>query len=533
MSTDNNVKEIINEKLADYKNATSLMQYRKAISVLNKYHDPIISEAFWAGLRTKKIEDFPLVAFFATVAALESHEKSDELLEVFMQRWRSDYEKKILEDLTIHRVIEVIHIIINEAFVSFRDNVSLIDMLLAFFEKKTLYWNEDGLYKSIDSFKFFPKKLGTNVPQRLIQGLPDIIAKYFEQQLSEGKNNKEILTYIDFFTDKIGEDRVLQKVKKVGRGYKKDLFNTNPGKYDFDVEKGNVYAQTAMPFSYSEEFKELELRLDGVKKILNQLGSESPNLLLDISTNDIEQDIREKGIEKFLENRERFKLSGQKAIDVLEKLPPVVPAFVIGEDGEITNVLNSRYAKEYASINGAEFTLFGHTTLEQESQKMDIIDGIFIKNGSNHQDHFCNSINEEELTQLLDGLDSIVGEISVEVKRLETEKNSFIQNSLKEEEDFDMNPFLGFRGEKEREEKKECIRKKRAEYEEAKGREIVNAFRQSLKQRAIETIDNINSLSTLAHIIKKNNVIDRLANIKGLFAQSAEIIKEAYTKYPE
>ena len=532
MNAENNEQELINEKVIEYQNATSLMQYRKAIASLNKYQDPTIAQAFWTGLRTKKIEDFPIVAFFATVAALESYEKTNELLDVFMQRWRSDYEEKILEDLSIHRAIEVIHIIINEAFVSFRDNLDLNDMLLAFFEKKTLYRNGDGLYKSIDSFKFFPKKLGANVPQRLLDGLVDIIAKYFEQQLANGKNNKELLTYIDFFTDKVGKDKVLQMVKKVARANKKDLFDTFPGKYTSDNEKGDVYALTAMPFAYSEEYKELELHLNEVGKILNQLGCKTPNPLFDIRTEDMEMDIREKGIKQFLENREIFQIPALKAFDLLEKLPPIIPAFVLGEGEQIIEVLNARYAKEYALIKDNKFTIFGHT-IEKESQKMDMIEGVFIKREHSYQETETPAINEEELKVSFDDLNEIVSHISVEVKRLESEKNSFIKNSMEQEEAINNNPFLGFCGEKERNEKNTLIQEKRAEYEKEKDMEIVNIFKLSIKQRTIETIDNIHSLGTLTRIIKNNNILDKLANVKGIFAQSAEIVKEAYTKYPE
>lgn len=529
--TENNDQKIIDEKLYDYKKANTLQAYRKAIATLNKYHDPKIVEVFWDGLKTKDREDFPLVAFFATVSALEAYGKDVKLLEIFIKRWKKDYEEKMLNDLTIHRAIEVIHIIVNEAFQSFRDNDDLNNLLVTFFQKKVLDKNSDGVYKTIDSFKFFPKKIGDQTPKMLMQGLAEVIAKYFEQQLLSGKCFNEILIYIDFFTGKIGKDITLEIVRRVEKKYKSELFFTSAGKYTVEEGKGDVYALTAIPFAYSESFKELELGLKGIGDILNQLGEKTETILYDIDTSEIEKEFLQKGKIAFLENRETFELIPTKAKETLGNFPPVIPALVINNGSSINCVLNIRYANKYFEANGGLFTIFGNT-VEVDGRQLDKIEGVIIEKTSGNVETVSDGFNENELNGLLEGLASIVSDVSVEIKRLETEKNDFLQKALQKEIDFDVIPFLGFSGENERDLKKKSMEEMRTEYENVKMREIISAFCNAFKQRAIEQLNNISSLSALANLVNSDNVIRRLTQINGPFTQCAKIIENAILKKP-
>ncbi len=530
MAADDNDMAVLESKLEEYKKASTVMEYQRAIAGLNKFHDQRISEALWEGLRLKEKENFPLVAFFATVSALEAYEKNPAALEVFIQRFRRDYEGKMVEELTLHRAIEVIHIIINEAFQSYREVGSLNDLLLQFFEKKTLQHNNDGIYKTIDSFKFFPKKVGADAPKRLMLGLVDIIAKYLEQQLCEGKCIKEIHTYIDFFTDKIGEERVLQMVKKVERRFKSELFVTHPGVFKADYENGETCAQTAMPFVYSEEFKVMEPRINSIGAIAAQLGGKRATPLVGIETGDIAKEIRDNGVDSLLENMETFQLASSDVKTVLEKLPPVVPAFVINSENQICDILNARYATAYFEMKNASFTLFG-SEVNEDGCEMDLIEGALIETGAE------SSVSNESFSaqawkdpQLLSKLDEVVGDISVEVRRLDIDKNNFIEKSLENERALDAEPFLGFTGEKQREASMTAIHKEREVYRKQKECEIVEAFKLSVKRKAIETIDNIKSLYELDLIAGANEAVDGLAEIKGAHAHAAEIIKQNFEK---
>ncbi|MGR3220759.1 MAG: hypothetical protein ACUZ8H_13225, partial [Candidatus Anammoxibacter sp.] len=406
-----NDKQIISGKIEAYKKASTVTEYQKAIVALNKYHDPIIAKEFWTALNSKERKDFPLVAFLATVSALESYDKNPKILDLFIKRWKRDYEEKILNDLTLHRAIEVVHIIINEAFVTYRNDAALNEALVQFLEKKALIYNEDEIYKTIDAFKFFPKKIGSDAPEKLAQGFVNIIAKYFEQQLSNGKYHKEILAYIDFFTDKTGKDRALQMAVKVEKKFKSELFITFPGRYVANGEEGEVYARTAIPFAYSPEYKEKEFRIREIAKIVKQLGGKASSIFLNIEVRKMEEEIMANGIEKFLEDKDTFLLPSSNAKEVMEKLPPVVPAFVITTDNSISCVLNARYAENIISTGDYTFTLFGRAKSEA-SQGRDRIDGVVLKLQNNHKDihediHF-NAVGKTDRENLLNSIELIV-----------------------------------------------------------------------------------------------------------------------------
>ena len=526
MVPNNDKNSIIEEKLDEYKKAISTLEYQRVFSVLNKYHEKRIENALWEGLRSKEKEKFPLVAFFATVSALESYGKNNEVLEIFIRRWKNDYEDGIVSSLTLHRLIEVVHIIINEAFQSYRNDANLNDTLLQSLEKKTLLKNSDGIYKTIDAFKFFPKKLGKNIPKRLMDGFDNIIANYYRQQILEGKNNKELLDYIDFFTDKIGMEKALALSKKAELICKSELFCTFPGQYTTDIEKGKVYIKTAVPFNYSEEFITKELVINGIEKIVHRLGGKTSNLLLNLETDNIIRDITSQGTKKFLTNKSVFKLPSQAVKEVLEKLPPIIPAFVIKDDDQIIETINARYARNYFELDHTVFMIFGHQE-DEDFKKLDMIDGVIIELANNdkvlHKKTFTNS----ELESLFAHLDMIVSEIAVEIKKLNVEKENFIEELIKKEDEIDKNPFLGFKGEKERKTEKDSLQEKRKEYKNRKEKEIISAFSFSIKKKAIEVMDNINSLSALEHLCNSNSINDQLSQIKGHLTLPVEIIKQA------
>ncbi|MGR3178694.1 MAG: hypothetical protein ACUZ8E_11610 [Candidatus Anammoxibacter sp.] len=528
MAIDND-KQIIEERLEAYRKATTVMEYQKAIAALNKYHDPIIAKELWTGLVSKERKDFPLVAFFATVSSLESYDKNPKILDVFIQRWKNDYEEKILNDLTLHRAIEVIHIIINEAFRSYRNDDTLNEVLVRFLEKKALRNNDDGIYKTIDAFKFFPKKIGLDAPVKLMQGLVDIIAKYFEQQLSNGKYYKEILAYIDFFTDKTGKEKALQMARKVEKKFKSELFVTFPGEYVSNGKKGEVYVRTAMPFAYSEEYKEKELRIKGIEEIVIQLGGTVSSMLSNIEVQEMVEEIKVDGVKKFLEDKETFQLSSSNAKEVMGKLPPVVPAFVMTKDDRVSCILNARYAENFILNDDCTFTLFGRLNSET-SQEGDRIDGVIFELQNNREDILSNDIEKAEQENLMNSIELIVSDISVEVRKLDSEKSSLMQEFLKEEEDMDAEQFLGFSGEKERQLTKKTMCEKREACVHEKEKEIISAFKLSFKKRAIETIDDINSLTTLDNLYSTKDIVDRLSQVKGVLAPPAEIIKDAILK---
>ena len=533
MVLESNERPIIEEKLKVYEKAETLPAYQRAIKALNKHHDPAIAAVFWSGLKSKKVEDFPLVAFFATVSALEAYGKTTELLDIFIERWQRDYEEKMLNDLTQHRAIEVIHIIINEAFQSYRNDEALHNLLLEFFEKKTLRYNGDGLYKTIDSFKFFPKKLGANVPPRLLEGLIEIIAKYFQQELLGGKNNREILTYIDFFTDRIDNDEVIQIVKKVEKQCKSELFCMTPGGYIADDEKGEVYATTALPYFYHEDYREKERCKKEIDDILLQLDIKESSMLLNIETEELQREIEAIGLDRFLEKGEQFCIPSESAIDVLGKLPPIVPAFLVTDNGKVAETVNAKYATKYCSINNAAFILYGHTVIDKDS-KWDMIDGVIVKVPTNSEKIASELTDSDVVKAIEDNIEVVVSDVSVEVKGLNLEKENFLKKSLDEENVFENEPFLGFRGEKERQYKKRDILEKREAFINGKDQEIITAFELALKTAVIKTEDNINSISALNRIVsRKDEIIKRLTEIKGTVALSAEIIKDAIVRHME
>ena len=530
--TTNNTKQVIEEKIKAYQKATTVMEYQKAIAALNKYHDPIIAKEFWAGLTSKERKHFPLVAFLATVSALESYDKNPKILDVFIQRWKRDYEEKILNDLTLHRTIEVIHIIINEAFVTYRNDAALNEALLQFLEKKALEKNKDEIYKTIDAFKFFPKKIGSQAPERLTKGLAVIIGKYFEQQLSNGKYYKEILEYIDFFTDKTGKEKALKLARKIEKKFKSELFATYPGEYITNGKESDVYARTAIPFAYSVEYKEKELRIKGIEKIVIRLGGDVSSMLLDIETHKVAEDIKTNGIKKFLKNKETFQLPLSNVKDVMTKLPPVIPAFVITNDDRMICILNARYAKNNILKTDCTYTLFGRT-ISEGPQVGDRIDGVIIALHNNQEDVFSDVVDQTEQENILNSIELIVSEVSVEVKKLDTEKSSLMHQFINEERDIDTEPFLGFRGEKERGTVKKSICEKRDECINEKEKEIISAFKLSFKKRVVETVENINSLTTLDSFFMMKDMVDRLSLVKGVLAPSAEIIKNVIQKHQE
>ncbi|MGR3317039.1 MAG: hypothetical protein ACUZ8O_00960 [Candidatus Anammoxibacter sp.] len=529
MAIDND-KQIIEEKIEAYQKATTVMEYQKAIAALNKYHDPIIARELWAGLISKERNDFPLVAFFATVSALESYDKNPKILDVFIQRWKRDYEEKILNDLTLHRAIEVIHIIINEAFKTYRNDEALNEVLVQFLEKKVIRNNDAGIYKTIDAFKFFPRKIGLDAPEKLMQGLVNIIAKYFELQISNGKYYKEILAYIDFFTDNTGKEKALQIAAKIEKKFKSELFVTFPGEYATNSKKGEVYARTAIPFAYSGEYKEKELRIKGIEEIVIRLGGKPSNVLFNIEAQEMAEEIKVDGIKKFLENKETFQLSSSNGKEVMGKLPPVIPAFVITTDNRISCILNARYAESYILKADCTFVLFGRT-ISETSQGCDRIDGVILELQNNHEEILSNVVGKTVQENLLNSIESIVSDISVEVKKLDSEKSSLMQEFLKEEKVMDAELFLGFSGEKEREIVRKSMCEKREKCVDGKENEIISAFKLSFKKRAIETIDNIDSLTTLDHLVSKKDMVDRLSQIKGVLAPPAKIIKEVILKH--
>ena len=533
MVLEGNEKQIIEEKLKVYEKAETLPVYQRAIKALNKHHDPAIATVFWSGLKSKKVEDFPLVAFFATVSALEAYGKTTELLNIFIERWQRDYEEKMLNDLTQHRAIEVIHIIINEAFQSYRNDEALHNLLLQFFEKKTLRYNGDGLYKTIDSFKFFPKKLGANVPPRLLEGLIEIIAKYLQQQLLGGKNNREILSYIDFFTDRIGNDDVIQIVKKVEKQLKCELFCMTPGEYVADEEKGEVYAATSLPYFYYEEYRVKESCKREIDEILLQLDVTGSSMLQNIETEETEREIEAMGLDTFLEKREQFCLPNENAMDVLRKLPPVVPAFLVTDDGRILETANAKYAAKYCSIDNTTFTLYGHT-VEGKDREWDMIDGVIAKIPKNSEERVAKFIDSDAVKAIENNIEAVVSDVSVEVKGLNLEKENFLKKSNDEECAMDKELFLGFRGEKERGCKKRDILARREAFVKGKELEIITAFEIALKAQAIKTEANINSISALNRIVgRRDDIVKRLAEINGTVALSAEIIKDAIKRQKE
>ena len=533
MVLEGNEKQIIEEKLEVYKKAETLPVYQRAISALNKHHAPVIAEVFWSGLKSKEVENFPLVAFFATVSALEAYGKNPELLNIFIERWQRDYEEKMLKDLTQHRAIEVIHIIINEAFQSYREDSALHNLLLKFFEKKTLRCNGDGLYKTIDSFKFFPKKLGTNVPTRLLEGLVEIISKYLQQQLLGGKNNREILSYIDFFTDKITKDNVVQIVKKVEKQLKCELFCTPCGEYVADEEKGEVYAATALPYLYYEDYKIKERRKREIDDILIQLDVTGSSMILNIETKGVEREIEAIGVERFLEKSEQFSISNENARNVLEKLPPVIPAFFVTDDGRVAEIVNAKYCSIDNTTDNTTFILYGHT-IEDTNREWDVIDGVIVQIPKDLEEKVLKFIDNNVVTVIGKSIEAIVSDVSVEVKGINQKKENFLKKSQDEEEAMDKEPFLGFRGEKERGCKKRDVQEKREAFVKEKELEIIAAFDIGLKTLAIKMDDNINSISTLNRIVgKRNSIMGKLTEIKGALALSAEIIKEAIVRHAE
>lgn len=526
MVSNSDKSNIIEEKLDEYEKAVTTLEYQRVFSALNKYHEKKIENALWEGLQSKEKEKFPLVAFFATVSALESYGKNNEVLAIFIKRWQNDYEDGTVSSLTLHRLIEVVHIIINEAFQSYRNDANLNDTLLQSLEKKTLLKNSDGIYKTIDAFKFFPKKLGKDVPKKLIDGFGNIIANYYKQQILEGKNHKELLDYLDFFTDKTGIEKALELSKKAEMKCKSELFCTFPGEHTTDTAKGNIYIKTVVPFNYSQEFITKELVINGIEKIVHQLGGKTSNLLLNIDTDNIEKNITLQGIKNFLKNKSVFKLPSQAVKEVLEKLPPVIPAFVIKDDNQIIEIMNARYARNYFELDHAVFSIFGHQD-DKDFKELDIIEGVIIELSNNDKAMLKKSFTNSELESLFVHINTIVSEIGVEIKRINAEKANFVQELMKKEHEMEKDPFLGFQGEKKRKTERDSLQKKREDYRSKKEKEIIAAFSLSLKKKAIEVIDNINSLNALEYLCNSNSINDQLSQIKGPLALPVKIIKEA------